>query len=159
MISSAAANILRRSLPSCPPLPKTSIQRFSTKATVPPRKNISREERAALRQARKQQAAQSMESETVGASSSSSPTASSANTATAAAAAAGPIKKPMDSRIVFGLGLGVPTILLAWGIGDENSPPAQVAKMIGLTGLIENFSEQFAKPHKEKLLPNWPVRE
>jgi len=63
----------------------------------------------------------------------------------------------MDSRIVFGLGLGIPTILLSWGIADEDSPPAQVAKMVGLTGLIENFSDQFAKPHKEKLLPNWPL--
>mmetsp|Transcript_688 Transcript_688/g.1084 ORF Transcript_688/g.1084 Transcript_688/m.1084 type:complete len:429 (-) Transcript_688:76-1362(-) len=140
---STGSGILRRTLQSCnASLQKTHIQRLSTKANVPPRKTVLKEERTALRQARRQQAVQSMEG--------------SANTSSKAAPAA-PAKKPIDSRIAFGLGVGVPTALLAWGIADEESPPAQLAKMIGLTGLIEGYGDTFARPSRDKLLPDWPM--
>ena len=57
----------------------------------------------------------------------------------------------MDPRLIFGLGVGVPTLLLAWGVYDENSPPAKLASMLG----FDEFAESFAKPNEEKLLPNW----
>lgn len=140
---STGSGILRRTLQSCnASLQKTHIQRLSTKANVPPRKKVFKEERTAQRQARREQAVQSMEG--------------SANTSSKAAPAV-PAKKPIDSRIAFGLGVGVPTALLAWGIADEESPPAQFAKMIGLTGLIEGYGDTFARPSRDKLLPDWPV--
>jgi hypothetical protein len=61
----------------------------------------------------------------------------------------------MDSRLVFGVGVGLPTALMAWGIADEESPPARLSKLIGLTGQIESWAEGFAKPSREKLLPDW----
>jgi hypothetical protein len=76
-------------------------------------------------------------------------------TATATVTAGG--KKPMDTRLVYGLGVGVPTALLAWAIADENSPPAKFAKIIGVTGQWDEFADQFARPVREKLLPDWPV--
>ena len=76
-------------------------------------------------------------------------------TATATVTAGG--KKPMDTRLVYGLGVGVPTALLAWAIADENSPPAKFAKIIGVTGQWDEFADQFARPIREKLLPDWPV--
>lgn len=76
-------------------------------------------------------------------------------TATATVTAGG--KKPMDTRLVYGLGVGVPTALLAWAIADENSPPAKFAKIIGVTGQWDEFADQFARPVREKLLPDWPM--
>lgn len=61
----------------------------------------------------------------------------------------------MDGRWVFGLGVGIPTILLGWGIFDDESPPAQFAKMIGLTNLISSYAEEYTRPNHAKLLPSW----
>jgi len=40
---------------------------------------------------------------------------------------------------------------------DEDSPPAKLARMVGLTGQIEGFADQFARPVRDILLPDWPV--
>jgi hypothetical protein len=40
-------------------------------------------------------------------------------------------------------------------MNDENSPPAKFSELIGLSRLIRNFSEDFAKPSHDKLLPDW----
>eukprot|EP00560_Eucampia_antarctica_P008630 CAMPEP_0197826688 /NCGR_PEP_ID=MMETSP1437-20131217/3605_1 /TAXON_ID=49252 ORGANISM="Eucampia antarctica, Strain CCMP1452" /NCGR_SAMPLE_ID=MMETSP1437 /ASSEMBLY_ACC=CAM_ASM_001096 /LENGTH=380 /DNA_ID=CAMNT_0043427225 /DNA_START=303 /DNA_END=1445 /DNA_ORIENTATION=- len=61
----------------------------------------------------------------------------------------------MDGRFVFGLGAGIPTFLLAWGIFDENSPPAKFANMIGLTDQISSFTDEYTRPNHAKLLPDW----
>lgn len=148
-MSSTSSTILRRSMQAASKASKNFST--STKATVPPRKKVNAEERAALRQARKLKAAQTLEASKSGAEAS---TASASSTSSAAPIAT---KKPMNSRLVFGLGVGVPVGLLAWGIADEESPPAQFSKMIGLTAAIEGFSDQFAKPIRDKLLPDWPV--
>jgi hypothetical protein len=59
------------------------------------------------------------------------------------------------SRWAWYLGLGVPTALLVWGFQDENSPPAKLSRMVGLTGLIESYADRLAKPSFDKLLPDW----
>jgi hypothetical protein len=59
------------------------------------------------------------------------------------------------SRWAWYLGLGVPTALLVWAFQDENSPPARLSRMIGLTGLIEGYADRLAKPSFDKLLPDW----
>ena len=130
-------------------------KQFSTKASVPPRRTLSPNERAALRASRKQQAAQSMEAQTSSASKSAGGSSSAGKSISSSAVTAG--KKPMSTRVVYGLGVGVPTVLLAWGIADETSPPAKFARMIGATKQWDEFADQFARPIREKLLPDWPV--
>lgn len=63
----------------------------------------------------------------------------------------------MNTKLVYGLGVGVPTALLGWAIADEDSPPAQLAKMLGITQQWDQFADQFARPAREKLLPDWPM--
>jgi hypothetical protein len=133
----------------------------TTKAQVPPRTKVSPSERAALRLARKQQAAQSMQAQSeaavgTGVTAASGSTGTATTTTTNAAAVAN-VQKPLDSRLIFGLGVGIPAALLSWGIADEDSPPAKFSKMIGFTKVVEGFADQFARPSREKLLPDWPV--
>ena len=61
----------------------------------------------------------------------------------------------LGPRAVYGIGLGLPTALLFWGIYDEDSPPAQLSRAIGLTAKISDFSDEFARPAHEKLIPDW----
>jgi len=82
-------------------------------------------------------------------------TATSASTQGPLAAGSAPLKKPWDPRVFFGLGLGIPTFLLGWGIFDDSSPPAKFARMIGLTDTIENFADDFNRPSRPKLIPDW----
>jgi len=116
------------------------------KATVVPRKNVTAAERAALRQARKQRASLPPKE---GASSSSTGSSSSSSSSSSAGAGAG--ASPRDPRLVFGLAVGIPTLLLTWGVYDPNSPPAKIATALG----FDEFAESFARPNEEKLLPNW----
>jgi len=144
----------------------------TTKSQVPIRRKVAASERAALRLARKQQAAQIMQAQsdattasTMATSSSATATAAAAEstvsgagtTATGDAAFTKSVQKPLDSRLIFGLGVGIPVGLLAWGIADEDSPPAKFSKMIGFTNVVEGFADQFARPSREKLLPDWPM--
>jgi len=59
------------------------------------------------------------------------------------------------SRWMWYVGLGLPTAIIVWGVQDENSPPAKLSNMIGLTGLISSWTDNFAKPSFDKLLPDW----
>jgi hypothetical protein len=59
------------------------------------------------------------------------------------------------SRIMWPLAIGVPTLFLAWGYNDENSPPAKLSNAIGLTDLIGSVTDVYARPSHEKLLPDW----
>ena len=52
-------------------------------------------------------------------------------------------------------GLGIPTALVVWGWNDKDSPPAQLAKAIGLSKLVNNFAYELSKPSHDKLLPDW----
>ncbi|KAL3815905.1 hypothetical protein ACHAXA_005753 [Cyclostephanos tholiformis] len=45
----------------------------------------------------------------------------------------------------------MPTAFVGWGIMDEDSPPARLSRLIGLTGVLE----EYAKPARTKLLPDW----
>jgi hypothetical protein len=59
------------------------------------------------------------------------------------------------SRYVWYLSVGVPSALLLWGFSDENSPPAQFSRMIGLTDFVGQYTEEIARPSHTKLLPDW----
>ena len=109
------------------------------------RRQVSKEERVALRAARRERAAQMLQQ---GAESSEG------GTAVASAAAVGG-KQMLSSRWIWYLGMGIPSVLLVWGLNDENSPPAKVSEFIGLTALITSYTDQIAKPTHEKLLPDW----
>ena len=116
-----------------------------SKAVVPPRQVVSKSEREMLRKARKERAAQTMEAEKSGESA-----------ATTVSTSLGTKKSILsDSRFVFGIGVGVPTLLLGWGIYDENSPPAKFSQLIGLTAQITSIADEYARPNYAKLLPDW----
>jgi len=125
-------------------------QYSSTAKVTIQHKKVSPQERAALRQARKQRATKppsssssSQQSQSQAGTGTSSTTLGTASTTTGT--------KPIDPRLVFGLGVTIPAFLVAWGQYDENSPPAKFAKMLGW----DDFAEGFAKPHEDKLLRNW----
>jgi len=101
------------------------------------RRQVSKEERAALRAARRERAAQALK-ELDGTPSTEART-----------------NRILMSKWVWYAGLGVPSALLVWGISDENSPPAKFSEIIGLTGLINSVSEKYKKPSHDKLIPDW----
>lgn len=107
------------------------------------RKQISRQERAALRASRRERAAQLLQQQQAGAAAAS---ASSGSVAT---------RRFMASRWIWYAAVGVPSALLVWGFSDENSPPAKFSEMIGLTGFIRSYTDEIAKPSHDKLLPDW----
>jgi len=119
----------------------------TTKAQVPKRKIVSPAEREALRAARRDQGTQALAQAQAGSGISTAAAAASKTT--------GKSSTPVDPRLFWGLGLGVPTILLGWGIADEDSPPANFARMIRLTDVIDNAALDFKKPSRESLLPDW----
>lgn len=121
---------------------------LSADATVaapkrPIRKTVTLQEREALRKARKEQAARVLQQQGGEAA------------AAGSASGSGSILSPKHSRWVWYISVGVPSAILVWGFNDENSPPAKLSEMIGLTALIRSFSEDFAKPSHDKLLPDW----
>lgn len=118
--------VVRYLAETAPPPPRPSVKRGT---------GITLQQRAALRQARKQQASRVLEEQTGTTKNRSS--------------------SVTMSRYMWYVGLAVPTVLLVWGIGDPDSPPAKVSKMIGLTGFIDSYTESIAKPSHEKLLPDW----
>ena len=134
----------------------TTTSTTSTAGALRPlRRNVSLEERAQLRAARKERATrllQQQQQQTATEGTAAAPVGSST-----AAAAASSSKPPSLawSRWIWYLGLGIPTGLLVWGFQDEASPPAKLAKFIGLTGLIQGYTDQLAKPSYDKLLPDW----
>lgn len=110
----------------------TTRRQLSTKATIK-RHKVSPQERAAIRQARKERAT---------APPKQSSSSSSTKTATG---------QPRDPRLVFGLAVAVPTGLIAWGVLDPNSPPAKLATLLG----FDDIAESFAKPNNDGLIPHW----
>lgn len=108
------------------------------------RKEITAQERAALRAARKERAAQLLQQHQ-----------KEAGDAVASNAGSVATKRFLASRWIWYAAVGVPSALLVWGFSDENSPPAKLAEMIGLTGFIRNYTDEIAKPSHDKLLPDW----
>jgi import inner membrane translocase subunit TIM50 len=114
---------------------------------------ISQEERLRLRAARKERAAQML---------AAVQNASKDGTTSAAAAGGSAVKEALKPKVsaqsvkyYWYAGFGIPTALIAWGIYDAESPPGKLAKFIGFTDLIHSFSDEFAKPARPKLLPDW----
>ena len=124
----------------------TAVPPTATRRPVRPT-NITLEERAAIRAARKERAtaalqrAQGGEAAAAGSSTSSSSSSSFLN--------------PKYSRWMWYAGLGLPSIFITWGIYDENSPPAQLVKAVGLADFIGNYTSQISAPVYDKLLPDW----
>jgi hypothetical protein len=151
----------------------SSFSSFRTATTSASSSSIQRtitlEERAQMRAARKeratrvlhqQQAAQGVDGGMSGAgvakegvAASSIRSGSGAGSSTTASTSS-PSSLAM-SRWIWSLGLGIPTGLLVWGIGDDTSPPARFSKFIGLTGLIHGYADHLARPSFDKLLPDW----
>lgn len=125
--------------------PSTLTSRFSSSLQVPlVRKQISAQERAALRATRRERAAQLLQQQ--------QKEGAAATSATSGAVAT---RRFMASRWIWYAAVGVPSALLAWGFSDENSPPAKLSETIGLTGLIRSYTDEIAKPSHDKLLPDW----
>lgn len=106
---------------------------------------VTKQERIALRAARKERAAQVLQQ--------AKGVEGEASGAAAGTSSSG--RTWMSSKYMWYASVGVPSALLIWGISDKNSPPAKFSKMIGLTGLIETYGSQIAKPSHDKLLPDW----
>ena len=145
--------------------------RLSSTAVVPPlRREVTKAERAANRAARKERAnafiggggggtteatAGGMVAEGNAATSSSSSGGQStdiiaATTVGGSSSSAG--RAPFDAtRLGWYAAVIIPTAFVGWGIMDENSPPSKLSRMIGLTGVLE----EYAKPARTKLLPDW----
>ena len=109
----------------------------------PIRKVVTKQEREALRAARKERAAKMMKSQ------------GGSGEEGAQGSGASAVSLQAKSRWIWYVSVAVPSALLVWGFNDENSPPAKFSEMIGLTQMIRNFSEDFAKPSHDKLLPDW----
>ena len=124
------------------------------------RREVSQEERAALRASRKERAnafiggigpATAVE----GAEEIASGEIAAGSTATAGAAqkmtaaSSGPTFDA--SRLGWYAAVIIPTAFIGWGIMDKNSPPGKLSQLIGLTSVLE----EYAKPARTKLLPDW----
>jgi len=123
----------------------------------PVRKTVTPQERAELRAARRERATRLLQQQQEGGGQVGDAAAvvGGASSSGAASSTGRKASLVMSSRWVWYLGLGVPTALLVWGFQDENSPPAKFSRLIGLTGLVSGWTDQFAKPSFDKLLPDW----
>lgn len=131
-----------------------NFRRESTSANV--RQVVTKEERAARRAARKESANAFMssmgatEGAAVGGTSESAAAAGAVGKqAQKSSAASGPMFDA--TRLGWFAAVLIPTAFIGWGIADEDSPPAKLSKMIGLTDTIS----EYAKPSRTKLLPDW----
>ena len=121
------------------------VRRFSDAvAHKPVRKSVSMEERAANRAARKERASKFL---------AQARGDSVTQMALPPFPAAG--RSVLASRWVWYAGVAVPAGLIFWGYNDENSPPARFSDAIGMTDWISGWTDQFAQPSHEKLLPDW----
>ena len=125
----------------------SSRARLLSDATGSIRRNVSKEERMALRSARRERANQRLQEELKATEGTSGATPLSSTRLGG--------QQVLASRWVWYLGVGIPSALLVWGLNDENSPPARFSEFVGLTGLITSYTDQIAKPTHEKLLPDW----
>jgi hypothetical protein len=117
---------------------------FSEAVAPPARRTVSLEERAALRATRKERASRVLQQH------------QQQGHATATEATGAVSQRSLRySRWMWYVGVGVPTGLLAWGMNDEDSPPAKLSRAVGLTSMIQGFVDPLAKPTHDKLLPDW----
>ena len=114
-------------------LKNTLQRRFSD--VVRPTKPVTAQERIALRAARKERAAKLLGTDG----------------ATRASGGRGIV----GNQYFWYASFIIPSGILVWGFRDENSPPAKFAEMIGLTGFLQTYIDDIAKPSHEKLLPDW----
>lgn len=126
--------------------------------TTPPntaRQAVTKEERAARRAARKERAnafisTGASEGAAVGGQSESAAAGVGKQAQKAgASSASGPMLDA--SRLGWYAAVLIPTAFIGWGIVDDESPPAKLSRMIGLTDKLD----EFAKPARTKLLPDW----
>ena len=110
-------------------------------------RNVTKDERAKLRAQRKQRAAQLQQQQQA--------QGEGAASTTAAGTGGGGQRSLRMSRWMWYAGVSVPAVVLAWGISDPDSPPAQFADMIGLKSVIDKIADDYQKPSHEKLLPDW----
>ena len=110
------------------------------------RQAVTKEERAARRAARKERANTYLSSIGSGASAESS-----AATGKGVEASSGTGVGFDATRWGWYAAVLIPTAFIGWGVYDEDSPPAKLSRFIGLT---DRFDE-FAKPARTKLLPDW----
>ncbi|KAL3805671.1 hypothetical protein HJC23_005915 [Cyclotella cryptica] len=110
------------------------------------RQAVSKEERALRRAARKERANAYLSS--IG-SGGAAVEGSAAAGSTAATSGSG---LPFDAtRLGWYAAVVIPTAFIAWGVYDEDSPPAKLSRYVGLADRFEEFS----KPARTKLLPDW----
>ena len=121
-------------------------------ARIAERGKVTMEQRAALRAARKDQAAQVISKETSTANQAASASSSSSSSSLSSA---GTSFSASTVRMLWYAGAGVPTLLLAWGIYDSESLPAKFAEFIGITSVIKGFTKQYTDPISTKLVPDW----
>lgn len=154
--------------PTTTPLPRQQhYRRLSTTATTsntnaassaPSRpvrpQNITAEERAAIRAARKERATAALQQAQGGGTATASASADGSTASSSMSASS--FVSPKYSRYMWYLGLGIPTVLITWGLNDpENSPPGKLARAVGLAGLIGSYTSQISAPVYDKLLPDW----
>ena len=123
----------------------------STAAAVRPIRpsNLTAEQRAAIRAARKERATAALQQAQGGSATEQAASSSSSSSVMST------FFNPKYSRFLWYVGVGAPTILLSWAIYDDTSPPAKLAKAVGLADLIGNYTSQISKPVYDKLLPDW----
>lgn len=125
-------------------------QSSSDTATAPVRQAVTKEERSARRAARKERANAFVYSVGAAEGAAKGETAAVGNQVQkAATSASGPMFHA--TRLGWYAAVLIPAGFIAWGIVDEDSPPAKLSRMAGLTDKIEEFS----KPVRVKLLPDW----
>ena len=118
-------------------------------------KNITAEHRARIRAARKERATAALQQAQGGGSTAASATADGAVSSSSSSSSSA-FASPKYARYWWYLGLGLPTVLITWGLNDpENSPPAKLAQAVGLADLIGNYTSHIAAPVYDKLLPDW----
>lgn len=118
----------------------TLSRRFSNvTGVVRPKHRVTAQERTALREARKERAAKFLDKAVEGGSS----------------GAAGGKRGFVANKYFWYASFIVPTGILVWGLRDESSPPAKFAELIGLTGFLQTYIDDIAKPSHDKLLPDW----
>lgn len=121
-------------------------------APSPVRQAVTKEERTMRRAARKERASAFLLNRGAGraeATTANGESVVAGAAGTTASAASGPSFD--SSRMGWYAAVIIPTALIGWGIVDENSPLAQLSRMVGLTDAIE----EYAVPSRTKLLPDW----
>lgn len=132
----------------------TTASTTATRRPVRPA-TITAEERAAVRATRKERATAALRRAQGGGADEASAAGTSSSSSGGGGGGMLSWINPKYSRFMWYAGLGIPTVLITWGIYDKNSPPAQVAKAVGLADFIGSFTSHISAPVYDKLLPDW----